>query len=273
MSSVLITGTSRSIGYEFLRQYSATPENIVLGIVRNKTATAEKIASDPELSNRANIHLLEADLTNYAALKAASIEASAITGGKLDILIANAAVVSSFDAYDPVGKLGDDPEGLTKCLRELFEVNVIGNAHLFNIFLPLILAGTQKKVITISTGLADPIFTNELDIETGALYASSKAAMNMLVAKFSAQYKKEGVLFLSISPGLVEAGHYNNPTPEQQAALAGMLQKFLQYAPHFSGPSTPEKSVQAIRRVIADASIDKGHGGDFISHLGGKRWL
>ncbi|KAK4221861.1 NAD(P)-binding protein [Podospora fimiseda] len=273
MSTILITGTSRGLGYEFLRQYSATPENTVLGIVRNKAVTAEKIASDPELSNRTNIHLLEADLTNYAALKKASEDAAPITGGKLDILIANAAYLDGFDAYDAVGKLGADPDELTKYFRQLFEVNVIGNVHLFNIFLPLILAGHDKKVIAISTGFADPVFTNEWDIEPGALYASSKAAMNMLVAKYSAQYKKDGVLFLSICPGMVETSHYKNPTEEQKAQLGGLMQKFQQYAPRFSGPSTPEKSIASLRKTIADVSIEKGHGGDFISHLGGKRWL
>lgn len=32
--------------------------------------------------------------------------------------------------------------------------------------------------------------------------------MNVIVAKFSTQYKKEGVLFFSLSPGAVEVGHF-----------------------------------------------------------------
>ena len=65
-----------------------------------------------------------------------------------------------------------------------------------------------KKVLTISTGLADLDLTNEYEFDIGALYAASKAAMNIIVAKFSAQYKKDGVLFLSISPGVVDVGRY-----------------------------------------------------------------
>ena len=68
--------------------------------------------------------------------------------------------------------------------------------------------GKIKKVITISTGHADLDFINDFEIETNALYAASKAAMNVIVAKFNAQYKKDGVLFVSISPGAVEVGHY-----------------------------------------------------------------
>ncbi|KAK4167854.1 hypothetical protein QBC43DRAFT_297119 [Cladorrhinum sp. PSN259] len=239
---------------ELEKYYSKIPENTVIGVVRNKFAVSQKIASDPELCTCNNIHLLEADVTDYPALKAASIKASNITGGKLDILIANAGIVPMFDA-------------------EVFEVNVIGNVHLFNVFVPLVLAGAQKKVIVIPSALADTVLTNELDLENGGLYAASKAAMNLLVAKYSAQYKNDGVLFLSICPGMVEVGHYKDATPEQAAALGGITQKFLQYAPNFSGPSTPDQSVQDIRKVIDEASIEKGLGGDFISHLGGKRWL
>jgi hypothetical protein len=56
-------------------------------------------------------------------------------------------------------------------------------------------------------------------------------------------------------------------------AVGGMLAKFVEYAPHFKGPITPEQSVTAMKSVIASASIEKGHGGDFISHLGNKQWL
>ena len=145
-----------------------------------------------------------------AVRQAAAAETAKITSGSLDYLIANAGLVTSFDAYDPIGTLGDQPEMLTKTLRELFEVNVIGNIHLFNSFLPLILKGQAKKVITISSGLADMVFTNRYDLTSGPLYSTSKAAMNMVVAKYSAQYKKDGVLFLALSPGLVEVGHFKD---------------------------------------------------------------
>ena len=93
---------------------------------------------------------------------------------------------------------------------KLFQTNVIGNIHLFNLFLPLVMKGMVKKVITVSSGHADLDLINDLEIETSALYAASKAAMNVIVAKFSAQYKKDGVLFVSISPGVVEVGHFEN---------------------------------------------------------------
>ncbi|KXX75770.1 hypothetical protein MMYC01_207444 [Madurella mycetomatis] len=273
MPSYVITGVSRGIGYEFLRQCSSDPNNTVIGLVRNKAVTDKKVSEDPDLNHRSNVHILEADITDYKALKQAVVDTSRITGGSLDYLIANAGIVTSFDAYDPIGVLGDRPDELTKTLRDLFETNAIGNVHLFNLFIPLILNGQAKKVITISSGLADAEFTNKYDVTAGPLYSASKAAMNMIVAKFSAQYKKDGVLFLALSPGFVDVGHYKNATPEQIQNVEKMVAKFVEYAPHFKGPDTPEQSVTALRSVIKNASIEKGNGGDFLSHYGNKQWL
>lgn len=61
----------------------------------------------------------------------------------------------------------------------------------------------MKKVITISSGVADIDLTNDLEISFAAPYSISKAAVNLAVAKYNAFYKQEGILFLSISPGVV----------------------------------------------------------------------
>ena len=107
---------------------------------------------------------------------------------------------------------GENVEELEDVSLKLFQTNVVGNIHLFNLFLPLVMKGKVKKVITISSGHADLDLINDLEIETSALYSASKAAMNVIVAKFSVQYKKDGVLFVSISPGVVEVGHFVNGT-------------------------------------------------------------
>ncbi|KAL2760350.1 hypothetical protein ACRALDRAFT_1067078 [Sodiomyces alcalophilus JCM 7366] len=284
MATYVVTGVSRGIGYAFLGLLSRDANNTIVGLVRNKPTTDKKISEDPDLKDRTNIHILEADVTDYDALKKAAADTAEITGGSLDYLIANAGLVSPLDAYDPIGLLydspctnppprADKPKEVDETLKSLFNVNVIGNVHLYHLFLPLILKGSAKKIIVISSGLADADFTNKYDIEPGSLYSASKAAMNMITAKFSAQYKKDGVLFLSICPGMVEVGHYKDATPEQLQGVSGLMGKFLEYAPHFKGPDTPEQSAQSVKSVWENASIEKGNGGDFLSHYGNKQWL
>jgi hypothetical protein len=47
---------------------------------------------------------------------------------------------------------GNHPDEVTQTLRGLFEVTVIANVHIINLFMPLIFKGRAKKVIMISSG-------------------------------------------------------------------------------------------------------------------------
>lgn len=92
---------------------------------------------------------------------------------------------------------------MEKDLRDSFDINVLGAIKTINAFLPLIKKGTVKKVITISSGMADLELINDLEIPVGAPYSISKGAVNVAMAKYNAVFKQEGILFLSISPGMV----------------------------------------------------------------------
>jgi len=173
---------------------------------------------------------------------------------------------------------------------DLFNTNVVGNIHLFNAFMPLVLKGNVKKVATISTGLADQELAIKYGIYEAAPYSISKAAMNMTTVKFQAEYQKDGVLFLSLSPGSVNTGQYDERmypffwctqfmadrvivSEEQQKGFAIMGGKFMEYAPHFKGPISVEESVESLMNVVNNASLEKGDAGAFLSHLGNKSWL
>ena len=99
-----------------------------------------------------------------------------------------------------------DPSALEKDLLESFNVNVVGVVKTINTFIPLIKQSSIKKIVTISTGMADPDMVNKFEVDVAAPYAISKSATNMTVAKYNALYKKDGILFLAISPGLVDTG-------------------------------------------------------------------
>ncbi|KAK3217234.1 hypothetical protein GRF29_1g2364138 [Pseudopithomyces chartarum] len=274
MPSFVITGASRGIGYEFLRQFSSEPGNVVIGLVRNKLATDRKISEDPTLKDRSNIHTFTVDITNYEHIQNSVSEVSKITGGSLDFLIANAGLVTPFDQFDGIGDLADQAEQITKELRDMFDVNVIGNIHLFNLFLPLIQKGEAKKIIAITSGYSDVELTRVWDVTLAPLYSASKAALNMIMAKFSAQYRKDGILFLGLAPGQVDVGHNEEATPEQAGRFGAVFGRIVpQYAPTFKGLITPTESVSLMRRVIENAAVEKGYGGDFVSQFGNKQWL
>ncbi|KAF5000077.1 hypothetical protein FDECE_11297 [Fusarium decemcellulare] len=270
MASYLVTGVSRGIGWEFLRELSSDPNNTVVGLVRNKAATEKRVAKELD---RSNIHIVQADITNYDALAASVPEVSKITGGSLDCVIANAAFVPTWSAYDPLGVLGLDPTRLNEELDEMFKTNVIGNIHLFNLYVPLVRNGRMKKVITISTGLADDEMTRKYAIHNSAVYSMSKAAMNTAVAKFGSEHGKDGILFLAICPGMVDTGVFDGATEEQKKTLGVLMSKFQQYSPEFAGPATPEQAAKDVLSVAHKATLADGYGGAFVSHFGTKRWL
>lgn len=50
--------------------------------------------------------------------------------------------------------------------------------------------------------------------------------------------------------------------------------RFIEHAPDFKGPVTPEESVTTVLSLIYKRSVENGDGGAFISHLGNnKQWL
>ncbi|KAJ7648355.1 hypothetical protein DFH06DRAFT_1423981 [Mycena polygramma] len=251
MSSYVITGAARGLDRS----------KTIFAIVRNKlTATA--------LNNlpHQNITVLEADITDKEAITAAASAVAAATGGKLDYLINNAAThdrsKSTLDTFPTKDALDQD-------LLEKFRVNTLGTIHTTNVFLPLLRGGTAKKVVTLSTPAADPAFA----IATGSSgqigYSISKAALNMAIAKFAATFKPEGFVFLSISPGLVDTK--TNRTPQESEEFKAFVQALMKKLPGFSGPLTPEQSVQMMLDVIYRWTVEET--GAFVSHHGTKEWL
>lgn len=184
----------------------------------------------------------------------------------------------------------DQVEELEAISSNAFQTNVVGNIHFFNLFLPLIMKGKAKKVIAISSGHADIDLINDVEVDTQAVYAASKAALNVIVAKFSAQYKKDGVLFVSMSPGVVDVGHFQDSmseipckcgqsanmtivTPEQTQVLMRFMGKLTAYAPNFKGATPVDQAIRTIRVTWEKISIDGGYGGAFISQFGDKQWV
>lgn len=271
MASYVITGVSRGLGWEFLRQLSADENNKVIGLVRDKVGTEKRVAE--ELAGRTNITILQADITNYNTLKDAASATAEVTGGSVDYLIANAGSVSKYDAFDDIGTLTDDLEEFNAQFQLTMNTNVLGNIHLFKVFLPLVLKSSVKKVIHITSAHADLDPIRQFDVEPASVYSISKAGMNIAVAKFSAQYRRDGVLFMSISPGVVDVGGMDNITPAQWEKLGSLLHKFKEFAPHFEGQATPEDSIKDMLTTIRRASIEDGFGGAFVSHKGDKQWL
>ena len=100
-------------------------------------------------------------------------------------------------------------------MQESFRINVLGNTHLLAEFTPLIRQGSLKKMVVISSGMADVPLVVETDMGISSEYAIAKIALNMAVAKFQVQYKSEGILVMAVSPGLVDT----KPQPDRKLLM------------------------------------------------------
>ena len=263
-----ITSNSRGLGYSFIEYYAAQPNTTVIGIVRNKEAAEARVAK----SGFKNVTILKADITDGPALQAAADATAKITGGSLDLLINNAALAADDDtAY--VEPQNFSPEVLSTSLQRSFNANVVGIGLTTNAFLPLIRAGKDKKIITIGTGLADVDLVVKYELPAFVPYAVSKAATNMLVAKYHAALgPTEGITCVCISPGVVDTREGKPMTQEEIEGTMAMGAKFMKYAPEFKGPITGEESVGMVAKVIEGATVET-LGGAFVSHFGNKQWL
>ena len=106
------------------------------------------------------------------------------------------------EIFEPVSILCQNSAKMSHSHSTLqLKVNLIQQINTINAFLPLIRKGTEKKLIYISSGHADiPIIrTCEIPIMMG--YAVSKGAGNIVMAKYAAELKGEGIKTLAMSPG------------------------------------------------------------------------
>ena len=101
----------------------------------------------------------------------------------------------------------------TKPLLLQFRTNVIGAALLINAFLPLLERGPTKKVATISSFVGDLDFVVNSGHPASASYSASKSAVNIINAKYAAEFREKGFVFLAISPGFVETWDHKSRFP------------------------------------------------------------
>ncbi|KAL5520490.1 hypothetical protein ACEPAG_9714 [Sanghuangporus baumii] len=242
MVSYFVIGTSRGIGLGLVQSLSCDPENIVFASVRNKSAATQlQDFVNSEANKHKNVVVLEADLNDYQSLKAAAKEVSNATQGKLDALISNGAQFYHERSRLTVDSYPDE-ETLENDLLSFFKTNVVGTTHAINAFIPLLRAGEMKKVLVVSSSMGSPRFALRANISTAGPYAISKAALNMVVAKFATRFKDEGFTFLAVSPGLVKT--LPGPSDQVDKIYESIVTQLRQANPTYPGAISVEQSVR-----------------------------
>ena len=227
MSTLLVTGANRGLGLEFARRYAADGWR-VLATCREPGSADELRRLAAESGGRITVSAL--DVTDNGSVRAA---AQALAGTPIDLLINNAGVGSPRNQ-----KLGNlDYAAWARVL----DVNALGPMRVTEAFLGNVAAGTEKKIVTITSGMG-----SIADNTSGGSYAyrSSKAAVNMVVKSLSIDLAPRGITCVVINPGWVRTD------------MGGP-----------GGKISPAESIAGMKRVIA--KLRPADSGKFFNYDGG----
>jgi NAD(P)-dependent dehydrogenase (short-subunit alcohol dehydrogenase family) len=173
MTTTLITGANKGIGYETARQLIAAGHTVYLG---SRDAERGRQAAQ-QLGARA----IQLDITDDASVQAA-VQTIQADGG-LDVLVNNAAIEERGDHNVVIG-----PADLTvDALRNTFDTNVFGTVRVLHAVLPLLSRSANPVVVNVSSGLGSlTLFAPApADIYPGVAYPASKAALNMITVQYA----------------------------------------------------------------------------------------
>lgn len=231
--TVLITGASRGIGFEFARQYAEAGWTVI--------ATARRPMESERLvalaKQRANVRLEALDVIDDASVAAL---AQRLHGVPIDVLINNAGDTDQFRGQN-FGKLAHDR------FDYMMRLNAHGPMRVSEALFPNVLASRQKKILAVSS-LAGSFGAKGGGMPGGYWYKGAKAALNIMMFSLAQEVRARGVMVACLSPGQVDTQGY---------AARGIS---------IPGTTDIAVSVGGMRDVIAGLTIEQS--GSFIRFSG-----
>jgi NAD(P)-dependent dehydrogenase (short-subunit alcohol dehydrogenase family) len=194
MKNIIITGTSRGIGYELALKF-ANAGHQVLALSRK---------ANQELLSHKNITFLSVDLSNEAELQQVT-EFLAATWQKIDAVIHNAGSL----LLKPFSETSQND------FEYIYKVNVFGVANLTRICLPFLQKGSHVVTISSMGGVQ-----GSLKFAGLAAYSSSKGAVITLSELLAEEYKEQGISFNVLALGSVQTEMLQEAFPGYQAPLS-----------------------------------------------------
>ena len=193
MKNIIITGTSRGIGYELALQF-ANAGHHVLAISRK---------THPDLVGHTNITSLSVDIAAEKDLEQIAHFLST-SWEKVDAIIHNAGALL----------LCPFEETTTADFQRIYQVNVFGVASITKIALPYLQKGSHVVTISSMGGIQGSMKFAGL-----AAYSSSKGAVITLSELLAEEYKQRGIAFNVLALGSVQTEMLAEAFPGYQAPL------------------------------------------------------
>ncbi|MFE3257252.1 SDR family NAD(P)-dependent oxidoreductase [Nocardia sp. NPDC059229] len=220
MTTTLITGANKGLGFETARQLVAAGNTVYVGsrdAERGRLAAAEIGARSVQL-----------DVTDDASVAAAAkiIEAD----GGLDVLVNNAGIdIEGNGAVDLAEVTAD-------MMRTVFDTNVFGVVRVVHAFLPLLRQSTAPVIVNVSSSLASMARGTTPGTQTyaypGLSYPASKTALNRITVQYAKAFPD--IRINAVEPGYTATDlneHAGRQTVEEGAEIIVRMARIPQNGP------------------------------------------
>ena len=184
--SILITGTNRGIGLEFVKHYLKNNEKVI-ATCRNRNSAKDLLKLENTINN---LSLMELDVSKPNSINKFT---SIIADQPIDTFINNAGVFGprniEFGNFD------------AKEWLDVFNINTIAPLLITQKILKNLRLGKDKKLVFISSKVGS------IEDNTGGgmyIYRTSKTALNQIIKSLSIDFKDENFITVALHPGWVQ---------------------------------------------------------------------
>jgi NAD(P)-dependent dehydrogenase (short-subunit alcohol dehydrogenase family) len=184
--TVLVTGSNRGLGLEFVRQYAGAGWKTWAACRSPKSAKELKALQSQHPDS---ISILCLDVTDADSIRSAAAQ---LRGEPIDLLINNAGV-----GGPPAQKIGSLDYA---AWARVIDANVLGPVRVIEAFVGNVAQGGGKRIVTLTSRMG-----SIEDNSSGGSYAyrSSKAGVNAVMKSFSIDLAPRGITCVVVHPGWV----------------------------------------------------------------------
>ncbi|MCL6674145.1 SDR family NAD(P)-dependent oxidoreductase [Streptomyces panaciradicis] len=222
----LVTGSTSNIGQAIAEAFAAEGAHVVVS-GRNRERGAHVVESIRASGGRADF--LAADLDGSAeASRDLAEQAREVLDGRIDILVNNAGIYPA-----PSTPATDE-----KTFDQVYGVNVKAPFFLTAAVAPAMAEAGGGVIVNLGSWIA------RLAVPLGALYSSTKGAMETLTRAWAAEFGPMGVRVNAVSPGVILP-----PAPEGSEPHAGEV---MMKGTPAGGVGTPDAIAHAVVWLASD---------------------
>ncbi|OAA23641.1 short-chain alcohol dehydrogenase [Frankia sp. EI5c] len=223
MTTTLITGANKGLGFETARRLVAAGHIVYVG--------SRDLARGRRAAERLGARLVLIDVTDDDSVAAAAKAVEA--AGGLDVLINNAGVEGRSANAGVLGAA----ETTADAMRAVFETNVFGLVRVTHAFLPLLRSSAAPVIVNVSSGLASITRVAAPGTPTysypGVAYPASKAAVNMVTVQYAKAFPAFRVN--AVEPGYTATDLNGNTGTQTVEEGAEIIVRMAQIGP--DGPT------------------------------------